>query len=365
MKSLFQPVSVGPMVVKNRFVRSATQDFLGNEDGTISDAELALYQNLSINDVGLIITAHAYVSSPLGKASIRQNGIYDDRFIEGYRKLHDAIRPYGSKLMVQISHAGRQTNPELTNGHAPKAPSSVTDGSTGITPEEWTSEEIHQLIADFVAAMERVKRSGADGIQLHIAHGYALSQFISPFTNRRTDEWGGSLENRTRVLTEIMTRGRRVVGDHFPIFAKLNSTDGFEGSAYLSLNDVCAIAMKLANLSLDALEISGGIREAKGVMSKPGVRQLEQEAYFLPAAREIRHHVSIPLILVGGLRSRPMMESILNEGIVDLFAMSRPFVVNPNLVVLMQNGELQGSCVSCNACFNPNGLKCYFQGGTE
>lgn len=365
MKSLFHPVSVGPMVVKNRFVRSATQDFLGNEDGSISDAEIALYQNLAINDVGLIITAHSYVSSPLGKASIRQNAIYDDRFIEGYRRLRDAVGPYGSKLVIQISHAGRQTNPELTGGHTPKGPSAVTDGSTGITPEEWTSEEIHQMVADFVAAMERAKRSGADGVQLHIAHGYGLSQFISPYTNRRTDEWGGSLENRTRVLTEIMTRGRQAVGDRFPILVKLNSTDGFDGPDYLHIEDVCAISMKLAKLSVDAIEISGGIREAKGVMSRPGVRQPEQEAYFLPAAREIRRHVALPLILVGGLRSRPVMESILKEGTVDLFAMSRPFIVDPSLVVRLQNGELQGSCVSCNACFNPKGLKCYYQGGTE
>jgi 2,4-dienoyl-CoA reductase-like NADH-dependent reductase (Old Yellow Enzyme family) len=353
------------MVVKNRFVRSATHDYLGNEDGSISDAELALYQNLAINDVGLIITAHGYVSSPLGKGSIRQNGIYEDSFIEGYRKLCDVVHQFGSKLVVQISHAGRQSTPELLGGHSPKAPSPITDGSTGIMPEEWTSAEIYQLINDFVKAMERVKRSGADGVQLHIAHGYALSQFLSPYTNRRTDIWGGDLENRTRILQEIMTRGRSAVGESFPILAKLNSTDGFDGPDYLRLDDVCYTTRLLAKLGLDALEISGGIREAKGVMARPGIRKPEQEAYFLDAAREIRRHTTLPLILVGGLRSLPVMESILAEGTADLFAMSRPFVVDPSLVVRLQNGDLQGSCVSCNACFNPKGLKCYYQGGVE
>jgi 2,4-dienoyl-CoA reductase-like NADH-dependent reductase (Old Yellow Enzyme family) len=365
MKSLYQPVSVGPLVVKNRFVRSATNDNLGNEDGSISDAEIALYQNLAINDVGLIITAHAYVSSPLGKVSARQNALYDNRFIDGYSKLRSAVKPYGSKLVIQISHAGRQTTPEMTGGLAPKAPSSVIDNSTGITPEAWTSDEIHQLVDDFVKAVERVKRAGADGVQLHIAHGYALSQFISPYTNRRTDEWGGSFENRTRVLREIMTRSRQIVGDYYPIFAKLNSTDGLEGPEYLTLTDVCATASMLAKYGLDALEISGGIRETKGVMARPGITKPEQEAYFLQAAREIRRHVSIPLILVGGLRSVPIMESILAEGTIDLFAMSRPFVVDPSLVVRLQNGAVKASCVSCNACFNPNGLKCYYQGGIE
>ena len=179
-----------------------------------------------------------------------------------------------------------------------------------------------------------------------------------------TDEWGGSLENRTRILREILQRGRRVVGDHYPILAKLNSTDGFDGPEYLSLSEVCAIAAMLEKNGVDALEISGGIREAKGVMSRPRVLSPDQEAYFLPAAREIRRHVSLPLILVGGLRSLSVMESILVEGTVDLFAMSRPFVADPSLVVRMQNGETKASCVSCNACFNPKGLRCYYQGGT-
>ena len=365
MKSLFQPVSIGSMVVKNRFVRSATQDFLGKEDGSISDEELVLYENLAINDVGLIITAHAYVSRPLGKASVRQNALYDDRFINGYRRLRETVAKYGAKLVVQISHAGRQTSPEINGGYMPKGPSPVVDNSTGIMPEAWTSEEIGQLIDDFVATMDRVKRSGADGVQLHIAHGYGLSQFISPYTNRRTDKWGGSLENRTRILREILQRGRQAVGSLFPIFAKLNSTDGFDGPEYLSLADVCAIAKMLEDNGVDVLEISGGIREAKGVMSRPGILRPEDEAYFLQAAREIRRQVSIPLILVGGLRSRPVMEAILEEGVVDMFAMSRPFIADPSLVVRLENGETKGSCVSCNACFNPQGLKCYYKGGNN
>lgn len=365
MKSLFQPVSVGPLVLKNRFVRSATNDNLGNEDGSISEAEISLYQKLAINDVGLIITAHAFVSSPLGKASARQNAIYDDRFINGYRKLRSVVSPYGTRLVVHISHAGRQTTPAMTGGLVPKAPSPIMDKSTGVTPEAWTSDEIYNLVDDFVRAIVRTKLAGVDGVQLHIAHGYALSQFISPYTNRRTDEWGGSIENRTRVLREILTRAQQVVGDSFPILAKLNSTDGLEGPEYLSLADVCATANILAKCGVTALEISGGIREAKGIMSRPDITKPEQEAYFLPAARAIRRQIAIPLILVGGIRSVAVMKSILDEDTVDLFAMSRPFVVDPGLVVRLQNGDSKAACISCNACFNPQGLKCYYQGGIE
>ena len=365
MKSLFQPVSVGPLVLKNRFVRSATNDNWGNEYGSISEAEISLYQKLAINDVGLIITAHAFVSSPLGRVSARQNAIYHDRFIDGYSKLRSVVQPYGSRLVVQISHAGRQTAPAMTGGLIPKAPSPVRDNSTGITPEAWTSDEIYQLVDDFVRAIERVKRAGVDGVQLHIAHGYALSQFISPYTNRRTDDWGGSIDNRTRILREILTRSRRMAGDGFPILAKLNSTDGLEGPEYLSLADVCATADILAKCGVMALEISGGMREVRDTMARPHITQPEQEAYFLPAAREIRRHVAIPLILVGGLRSVTVMSSILTDGIVDLFAMSRPFVVDPGLVVRLQNGDTKAACISCNACFNPQGLKCYYKGGLD
>lgn len=362
MSVLFQPVKIGPMEVKNRFVRSATQDYMGNEDGSISQQEVDLYRTLAQNDVGLIITAHAYVAHPLGRASIRQNAIYDDRFIPGYRTLAETVHAYGAKLVLQISHAGRQTPPDFPAGLVPVAPSAVTDGSTGVTPREITEEEIWQLIDDFAAAMVRAKTAGCDGVQLHIAHGYALSQFISPYTNRRQDGWGGSIENRTRILREIVTRGRRLVGREYPVLVKLNSTDGSDGPGYLSLDDVVYTAKLLADLGVDAIEVSGGIREARGVMSRPAVMKPEQEAYFAAAAQAIKAAVNIPVILVGGLRSREVAESVITREIADMVAMSRPFVKEPDLVVRLKNGQEKAACVSCNACFTPEGLRCYCRG---
>lgn len=360
MNTLFSPISIGSMIVKNRFVRSATQDFLGNIDGSISDDEVALYETLAKNDVGIIITAHSYVMHPLGRASIRQNGIYDDCFIAGYRKLADAVHKYGSKLIMQISHAGRQTSLSLTENNLPMAPSAVTDNSTGITPREMTEAEIWQLIDDFAAGMARSTTANCDGVQLHIAHGYALSQFISPYTNRRNDDWGGSIENRTRILKEILLRGRKLVGSDYPILVKLNSTDGFTGQEYLSLNDVLFTAKLLESLGVCAIEVSGGIKEAKGAMSRPGITRPDQEAYFAEAAQAIKNTVNIPVILVGGLRSLKVMENVLENGTADIIAISRPFIKEPDLIVrLREKQQLQASCISCNACFNPSGLKCY------
>lgn len=359
MEFLFQPITIGSLKIKNRFVRSATHDYIGNSDGTISEDELSLYETLAKNDVGMIITAHSYVQHPLGRASINQNGIFDDHFIPGYQKLADKVKSYGSTLVVQISHAGRQVPPDWDRSLLPVAPSPVTDGSTGVTPREITEGEIWESIDAFAAAMHRAKKAGCDGVQLHIAHGYFLSQFLSPYTNRRNDEWGGSFENRTRILREIMIRGRRAVGTDYPILAKLNSTDGFAGPDYLCLEDVVATAKLLEAFGLNAVEISGGIREATGVMSRPGIKKPEQEAYFAAAAKEVKKAVDIPVILVGGLRSKQVMNQIIEENAADMVALSRPFVKEPDLVQKFRDGAENVSCISCNACFNPKGLKCY------
>lgn len=364
MSNLFNPISIGNFTVKNRFVRSATQDYLGNEDGSISDAELHLYTQLAQNDVGLIISAHSYVQHPLGRASIHQNGIYEDRFIVGYKQVTEAVHNYGAKFVLQISHAGRQTTPELINGLTPVAPSAVSNGVTGITPQELSEAEIQQLISDYAVAMRRAKDANCDGVQVHIAHGYLLSQFLSPYTNIRTDMWGGSVENRTRILREIITAGRKQVSNQFPILVKLNSTDGLAGTGYLTPEDVVYTAKLLEQCGVSAIEISGGMHEAKGVMSQPGVNTPEKEAYFAKASQILKQAVSIPIILVGGLRSLQIMDNIIANNVADMVSLSRPFIKEPNLVQRLQQGAKKVECVSCNACFNPKGLRCYYKGET-
>lgn len=363
MELLFQPITIGSLKIKNRFVRSATHDYLGNPDGTISEEEFALYERLAKSQVGMIITAHAYVQHPLGRASINQNGIFADHFITGYQRLATMVKSYGSTLVMQISHAGRQIPPDWDHTLVPVAPSVVIDSTSSASPRAITESEIWESIDAFAAAMHRAKQAGCDGVQLHIAHGYFLSQFLSPYTNRRSDEWGGSFENRTRILREIMRRGRRAVGADYPVLAKLNSTDGFDGPGYLSLEDVVATAKLLEAYGLNAVEISGGIREAKGVMARPGIRNAEQEAYFATAAQAVKQTVSIPVILVGGLRSRKVMNQVIEENTADMVALSRPFVKEPDLVQKLLAGAQEVNCISCNACFNPKGLQCYMKAG--
>jgi len=361
MNNLFQSISLGSIVIKNRFVRSATHDFMGNLDGTISDQEIELYKTLAKNDVGLIITAHAYVQHPLGRVAPGQNALYDDQMIEGYRKLANAVHEHGTKLVVQISHAGRQSFSVPKEGMDPVAPSAVIDSSTGTLPRALTDKEIWELIDCYVAAMARVKEAGCDGVQLHIAHGYLLSAFISPYTNRRTDQWGGNIENRTRILKEIMIRSKDIIGEEFPVLVKLNSTDGFEGEGYLTLNDVVYTAKLLDSLGVAAIEVSGCIQEANRGYAKPKIDIPQKEAYFSAAAKTIKEAVSCPIILVGGLRSLAVMEAIIADGIADLIALSRPFAKEPDLVRRLRDGQAKVTCVSCNACFNPKGFKCYYR----
>jgi 2,4-dienoyl-CoA reductase-like NADH-dependent reductase (Old Yellow Enzyme family) len=358
MSVLFQSTAIGGMRLRNRFVRSATHDYLGHPDGTISKQELDLYRDLAVGGVGLIVTGHAYVEHPLGRASVNQNGIYDDRFIEGYRRLVETVHVEGAALVLQISHAGRQTPQDWPADQVPVAPSAVREGQTGRTPRALTEEEIWSLIDSYAAAMGRAQAAGCDGVQLHVAHGYLLSAFLSPYTNRRTDAWGDSLENRCRILREILIRGRRAVGKAYPVLVKINSTDGFAGEGCLTPDDVVATCRKLVEWGVDAIEVSGGHREAKGVMSRPRVLAPEQEAYFAPAARAVKGAVDVPVILVGGLRSLAVMEGVVTGGAADLVALSRPFVFEPDLVNRLREGNAKAACASCNACFNPAGLRC-------
>ncbi len=358
MSVLFQPMTVGTLRLRNRFVRSATQDFLGHPDGAISEAEIQLYRDLAAGGLGLIVTGHAYVQHPLGRASVNQNGIYDNRFMAGYRRLADAVHAEGAALVLQISHAGRQTPQDWPDDLVPVAPSAIPDASTGRTPRALVEEEIWSLVDAYAAAMGRAQAAGCDGVQLHAAHGYLLSAFLSPYTNRRTDAWGGSVMNRCRILREILDRGRRLVGDTYPVLVKLNTTDGIDGDGTLTLAEAVAMARLLVEWGVDAIEVSGGHRERKEVMSRPRIRTQAAEAYFAPAAGAVKAAVGVPVVLVGGLRSRAVMEAVVANGTADLVALCRPLIREPDLVRRFAAGQEAATCESCNACFNPAGLRC-------
>lgn len=363
MNKLFEPAQIGNTTFRNRFVRSATQDYLAEADGRVSEAQLKLYEGLASGGVGLIMTGHSYVSHPLGRAGVRQNAIYHENFVDGYKKMVEVVHRQDAKIFLQLAHAGRQTVPELIDNQMPVAPSDMFDEKGNQVARALTPDEIAILLEDYEAAAMRAKRAGFDGVQIHMAHGYLLAQFLSPYTNHREDEYGGSAEHRVRLLAEVSYRVKAAVGRQFPVYAKMNTTDGVTAPIQLSLEDMVYAAGMIAEHGIDAIETSGGTaRENRLIMAPTGILKPEQEAYFAPAARLIKASVKIPLILVGGLRSLSVMDSVLTEGTADMVSLSRPFVREPDLVNKLAAGQAKASCVSCNLCFNPEGLKCRFQG---
>jgi 2,4-dienoyl-CoA reductase-like NADH-dependent reductase (Old Yellow Enzyme family) len=352
---LFSPIAVGGVEIPNRFVRSATQDYMATDGGEVTDRQVDLYARLAEGEVGLVISGHAFVR-PDGQASPRQLSVFDDRSVEGLARIPAAVHRFPSRVFLQIAHSGRQTKERLC-GCVPISPSAVYDPVSKVMPRELASDEVRALIADFVGAARRAKEAGFDGVQLHVAHGYLLSSFLSPHTNRRADEWGGPLENRVRVIIEIQRGIRRLLG-RFPIIAKLNSSDLLpEGG--LTVEESVRAAVLLEAEGLDGVEVSGGMAEAGRGSIWPGLRIPEDEGYFVDAAAKVKAAVKVPVFGLGGIRSLGTAERFVREGRVDLVSMSRPFIRDPFLVKRFREGKLAMSeCISCNKCNNPRGIRC-------
>jgi 2,4-dienoyl-CoA reductase-like NADH-dependent reductase (Old Yellow Enzyme family) len=352
---LFTPIQVGKIEIPNRFVRSATHDFMANRDGSASNRQVTLFENLARGEVGLIITGHAYIH-PAGIASPFQTGVDRDDRIDGLSRITEVVHQYPSRIFLQLSHAGRQTTPKIC-GCTPLAPSAVYEPTFKVMPKEMNPADIRGVIDDFIQASRRAEQSGFDGVQLHIAHGYLLSSFISPYTNRRTDEWGGSLSNRLRIVREIIKGIKESLEKEFPLIVKLNSSDFLSDG--LTLEESIEIAKILEEKGVDGIEVSGGMAEAgKGSVWK-GLREEDEEGYFVDSASMIKEAVSIPVIGLGGIRTFSNMERFIDEGNAALVSMSRPLIRDPFLVKKFHAGEIHKSeCISCNKCFNLRGISC-------
>lgn len=353
--ALLTPLKIGPLEIPNRFVRSATHDFMATDDGNITDRHVELFKELAKGEVGLIITGHAYVNLR-GKASLRQIGVYDDTLIAGLRRIPETVHLYPSRVFLQIAHAGRQTKEKLCGG-TPLAPSAVYEPVFDVHPLSMTLADIEQTIDDFIQAARRAKEADFDGVQLHVAHGYLLSSFISPYTNRRQDMYGGDIPNRIRVVVEILRGIKKLLGEKFPVIAKLNSTDLLPQG--LRIQESIEMAKILEDEGLDGIEVSGGMSEAGKASVWEGPFTAEEEGYFVANASQIKAEVSLPIFALGGIRSFSIMEKIVERGKADFISMSRPFIREPSLVKKFRSGNIEKSeCISCNKCFNPRGIKC-------
>lgn len=314
--NLFEKTHIGNIEVKNHFLRSATYEGKATKDGYPTAATKSIYQDLAKGGVGTIITSYTYITE-YEQPQKHQLGIYNDHFIEAYQDLVDMVHSYGTKIAMQIVHGS-----SLSQGYPEKAkvlgPSTIQHPHSGIISKEMTKSEIQDTIRYFADAASRVKTAGFDAVQIHCAHGYLLSQFISPLFNKREDEYGGSIENRLRIVMEIYEAIRKKVGKDYPIWIKMNSSD--EELNGLTVSEFLEMANQLAQAGINAIEISG---------NQWTKYKSNERLYYKEAAILLSKITDTPVILTGGIRSIADMEQVSATSTVNLFGFSRPFLKNP------------------------------------
>lgn len=352
MDALFEPIRINSMVLKNRFVRTATAERMASRDGGFTQEMVNLYMRLARGGVGLIITGHSYIH-PLGKADHRMTGIHKDGLIPALKKLVKEVHKFKTKIVMQINHCGGMQDKDVGE-ETPIGPSTIEYKPRGITSREMGPEEIEEVIDLFAQASRRVKNAGFDGVEIHSVHGYLINQFLSPLTNKREDSWGGSLDNRMRFLLEVYNRIRETVGKDYPVLAKIPAGDFIEGG--LTVSEACEVAKKLTELGIDGIELSGGLAGSRYRKGRKDLGWMRKEAYFRPYSKMVKKVTRVPIILVGGLRNPETMRKILEEGAADLIGLSRPLIREPDLPNRIRGGDFRkAECVSCNNCSGPSG----------
>ena len=352
MSKLFESTSINGMILKNRFVRSATFEGMAGNNGECTRRLIDLMAELARGDVGLIVTGYAYISRK-GKARSGQLGVHTDELIPGLAKMTEAVHKGGGKIVMQIAHAGCNSF-VMPSGEKALGPSAMKMPQ-GCQCREMTKAEISETVEDFVNAAVRAKKANFDGVQLHGAHGYLISQFLSPFYNKRADAYGGSLENRAQLVLAILRSIRSALGDKFPVLIKLNSDDFLEGG--FTKREMVQVAAMMETQGIDAIEVSGGTHLSPTEYSfsrKTGIVPEDEELYFPEAARLYKNKVNVPLLLVGGIRSYSVAEQVVNEGLADYVSLCRPLIREPNLIGRWKSGDTRrAACISCNECFKP------------
>ncbi|MBI9085993.1 MAG: NADH:flavin oxidoreductase [Desulfobacterales bacterium] len=350
MSKLFEKTIINGMALENRFVRSATWEGMATEDGAVTPRLIDCMVALAEGGVGLIISGHTYVHRA-GQAGPWQLGAYSDNLVPGLTDMAAAVHDNGGKIVLQLAHAGFFANAKLS-GQTPFAVSDV-EGLAKSPRAELTTADIEEIVAAYAAAAARAKTAGFDGVQIHAAHGYLLSQFLSPAFNRRTDDFGGSVENRARSFLAVVDAVQNSVGPDYPVLVKMNCGDFIDNG--LTLDDAVAVAKMLVEAGIDAIEVSGGVLTSRKLSpSRMGIHNQDREAYFQKEAAAIKEATGVPLILVGGNRSFDVAERLVNEGTADYISMCRPLIREPDLINRWKSGDrTRATCLSDNQCFGP------------
>ncbi len=339
MKKVFETVQLGNLSLKNRLVRSATWEGIARSDGSVTEAAYDIYAELASGGVGAVIT---------GFTSVALHDYYfggmmrlcDDALIPQYKRLTDIIHAHAAPVITQLALGAyyREMNGQYRQ----------------VEPDDMTADEIRLVIRQFIDAAVRAEKVGFDGVQIHAAHFFFLSRFISPAVNHRKDEYGGTPQNRSRILLDIL-QGIREAAPSLHVTVKINCSDFTFGG--LDGDDCVAVCKLLDAAGIDSIEVSGN------GTSVAGIRAHKNEGYFVPAAAEVAEVVSCPVIVVGGFRSLDTMEAVLNHTKIQFISLSRPLLREPDLPRKMaQDAGYISKCISCNACYSSPAHKCVFRG---
>lgn len=348
MSILLTPVKIGGVELNNRIALPPMTSNYANEDGTVSDQLVDFFAERAAGGLGLIIVEATYVSQN-GRRSKYNINIFDDRFIPGLTRLVAAIKSHGTKTSIQISHGGRECRREVT-GEQPVAPSAVSSAFSGYgageQPRILSYEEIEKIIEDFVQAALRAKKAGFDMVEIHAAHGYLISQFLSPNTNFRTDKYGGSLEGRARLLLEIIARCKEALGPDVPVTLRINASDYAPGG--LTFEESLEIAKLAEKAGAEALHVSAGVNAARPYMMIPGMDV--PKGCNVEAALKFKEVLSIPVIVAGRISDPLLAEDIIREGKADIVSVGRGMIADPEWIKKTAKRDFGAirKCIGCN-----------------
>ena len=342
MKQVFENVQLGTLTLKNRLVRSATWEGIARPDGSVTEEVYAIYSELVKGGVGAIITGFTSVA-------------LHDYYFDGMMRLCDDVLIPQYKRLVDVIHA--EHVPVITQLALGAYYREVNGRYMQVEPDQMTAEEIQLVIRQFVDAAVRAQKAGFDGVQIHAAHFFFLSRFLSPAVNHRTDEYGGSTENRSRILIEILD-GVRKAAPSLHVTVKINSNDFTRGG--LDEDEALTVCKLLDQAGIDYIEVSGN------GTSVGGIRAHVNEGYFAPFATRVAEAVSCPVIVVGGFRSLNTMEAVLNQTKIELISLSRPLLREPDLPNKMKaDPSTISKCISCNRCYSSPSHRCIFRGSEQ
>lgn len=379
---VFEKTEISGITLKNRIIRSATHDGLADKNGAPTDKLIRKYEFLAKNDVGCIITGYAGVSENGMSPYPAMLKIHNDELIGSYKKLTDAVHKYDTPIILQLAHCGRQTSSKVI-GARKQAPVAMRHLFYPDKAQRLNENGIYDIIYDFVNAAKRAEKAGFDGVQLHAGHGYLLHDFLSPYGNRRDDKWGGSTENRCRIVEIIIKLIKEKTS--LPVWIKLSAEDNRKNG--MTLDEAVKICKILEKAGCDAIEVSCGTVEdgmntmRSKVMPMEAVFEYREPCASFPKplkrislaaanlvnplikqpsplenfnvynASVIKKNISVPVIVVGGIHRLDDMETIIETGKADCVSMCRPFICEPNLAKKLKDGiQSEARCIMCNYC---------------